>query len=1418
MKTKFEVIDAFSHRPALSSVALTALQAALDALYPQFHINPAKAAVTRSLPSGKSTTETLIDYLRQSFATGKTPRWKTGQNSLVADQGLLDAVAIDVNVEQLAVVVDGVALGLVGQLMQSVVDFWDRSTQNGSTPWKMLALALEQQAISSRETPVGANPVDFERQALDALESQLHEIQDILALGLGDFDEIERCVAKITDISPLLEDDRSAKVLRQLSHLDQLPAWLRNASAVDRLDYSRRLAALAVAGARAVGLSWNDDLPPILEYANTALQDRLLAEHPEAAGLILSDITVHIAKVVAAAVPSGGQVLSIGSVENLKMSVAAFALENLASLPNGTLTLSTRDGGPLPAWLTPDYLKHLVSEVDVGRRYPDLVRRYLIVDASQVARRQALFADQLRVQLPLKALEQKLRGQGNVTQAGYERVRALLQPSATTPSSSLRPLGFVAQRGAKPDVVGNMFVLGSLDPAVGPVVLYRPFEPVPLTEFATWSSLREAICQAGELQEAVLTWMSEHARQRYANGGFDQPHLIRFGHGSDFAPLETPAPAQMDVTPIDGDVFAALFSANARALADLAERESVSNAESRWTLIKQGGWLALDAVMPFISGSVGSALWLVQLMINVDQVLAAESRKAGPEGTEAWNELLLTISMILLHQGFTPRLALSRRPATLKRPPAQKASHPELAGTQTSDSPSVTASSSGATLLDFSWSSANHRLTQGQARALERMKVSPQPPLGAKSAEPETEGLYRLNHQLFVRLDTDLYQVVLTDEGVFVVNDQDPLSGGPRLRRIGQAWELDLSLGLRGGAPKRNLRQLAQENAATLKRVTEAKAVLEQRKNELYRKFVEWDLAFRTAPEQLPSDLISLAEADLNEVSAIVEQKKQLDLSLRPADRPADKTVAKELQGVCRRIAFFEGVLLETVYKVARTQMAQLQRVSEASVTPDNVADYLKLFDDLLVLQSQGVHWSGVREGLWRELRAVPKVGEGFWREGVLELQQSNLFSHLEWRINRLWSLLELSFGEDEILSGQDARELKGLRTDERLHAAFSSQAELEKPNDYTLSEQIGVLESSLREYDRGSLIAMCAHESAPEAVILVQFSRFLEDLSWISDRAEKRLSDLIRESAEPAELPFDYAPKLRQPRKRVFKTRAQRTLIGRLREGESDLPGAMVDVTDAMNDNVIGTYHLHENGEWVEVEVVGPARPAPRENIVALTELKRQAAAALERVEPDISSIRRQSARISEPEDMQDILVQRANKLSALAEKLAAHLTDTPPSESAVSAISTLISELRSGAARLVEEGRTVRVAMIKRLPPTAARLSYLAREREVNIARFDGRKNMSGARRNDFLQEYVIRDREQQVLWWAHFHYASEGAEPQAFVAAHLKMPEQRFIGYKALVKAAKDSSEVVTIYRSLIGKDTAQRLFPGIVPLVN
>lgn len=1252
----------------------------------------------------------------------------------------------------------------------------------------------------------------FDALAPVILERQLHAIARASDVAV-DFADLEHRLAAATDIAPYL-----LAPLVQAEHSDPLPDWLQAASATDRQDLSRRLIALASAQARAGGRRFNDDLPSLLAYAEQQLQRALLADHPQDTHVQIADLDVLIEHVVAVAIPSGGQVVATGTVEPVRMSVAEFALENLSAQPAGALRVVHRSGSPAPEWFSADYLRLLVCQVDIGRTYPALVARYLVTDPLEASRRQALYVDQLRTQLPLRALELKIRAGRQFDARAYALVGALMQdPAQRSPGlrdTTLRPLAFRATAGATPDHAANMFVIADRD-TKGPVVLYRPISQQPLTAFTSWEALRTAIVQPGELQDEVLTWMSDHARQRYANGGFNQPHIVRFGQGSEFAPLEIPPPAQWALDEVAGDPLIALFMADAAALVELADRNSTSNAESRWALVKRGGWLTLDSVMPFISGPLGNALWLVQLLTQAQGALSAGSGVQGSESGESLGNLLLTAAMLLLHVGLGDALASTRNnggPSGGGRTAAPaRARLVELlssADSKPEPQPAPPEPDRQKALLDFRWSRLDQALSDAQKASLALFRIVPEPALGEPSDAGITEGLYELHGNWYARVDDAVFQVLLDDQEVLVVDPNNPENIGPRLVRQGQRWCLDLRLRLRGGGPKRSARQLAAENAARLKRVTTEKIELLDRQTALYSRIVANDDRLDGLPIEQHPAVIAEMEADIRSVVEIVDRKNELDQQLRSADRSSDKSYAKDLQGVVRRICLLEGVLLSDMLILAKEDLARMHALS-TTVTAGNVEVYRALFEKTLLLQNTGVHWSSVREALWQRMRDVPKVGDELWRKEALELYNSRMFAHVEWRAARMWSSLELCFSVEVILDGSAAVSLKRLLNDGPLHAALTSQAELEKPNDYTHLEQISVLESSLREYDRASMVALAAFESEPETVVTAHFQRFIDDLSAISDRAEHRLSELIRESEEPADTPAEYVPRLAQTRKRVIKTRGQRTLIGRLREGQEPLLGEVVEVKAASGDRVIGSYHQHAEGEWVELEDQRP-RLTSRESIVPLADLMRRGRALLERVEPDIANAVRQSRRASEPEDMEDILCFKADKIGELAAKLQTAVEEPRPEEGDVQDLQVLLADLRACETRLREQGRTLRIEMIKRQPPTASRISYLDRQREVNIARFDGRKNMSGPRRNDFVQEYVIRDRDDIVLWWAHFHYATEDAPANAFTAAHLKLPEQRLMGYKAMLKAARDNKEVVSIYRSAIGREPAQRLF--------
>lgn len=1244
----------------------------------------------------------------------------------------------------------------------------------------------------------------FDGLTQSILENQFHAMQGFRSEASTGIEVLERYFEAITDVAGLFVAPLTPAVAQLTT--THLPDWLRNADDADRLVYSRSMAALGASQARTQGKAFDDGLPPILEFASRTLRKKMLEEHPGAKDLPLGEIELVIDKVTAVAAGSGGQVSTLGGVERVHMGLLDFALENLTGLPVGTTAVHRTTGQALPGWLTVNYLKQLIRAVDIGGVYPALLRKSLITDAAEAERRRLLFCDQLRIQLPLKALEQKLRGQGGVSDQGCRLVEALMSKASVAGHTIvLRPLAFIAQPHGRVDRVTNMFVIGSQETTRGPHLLYRPFSPTPLTEFSSWWALRAAIAETGELQQQVLLWLSDRARPVYANGGFDEPHIIHFGLGSEFAPLERPKPAVLCSEAVTGDPLSALFKANALALVELADRDSVSNVESRWANLKEGGWLLLNALLPILGDTLGNSLWLMQMFSSVGKVIALPAGADKATRSAALSDLLLNVALLVLRNGFSLR-GLTHRSSATQEVPAEAATQAiaplrDLNARQTE--------------LDFSWSSPLGRLSASERNRLNTFQVSINLSQEKMATSGIHAGLYVYQQRWYAAVGEQVFRVVASEDGFVVVNPADPSVTGPRLVRMGQGWGLDLRLRLRGGGPKQNARKLAEANAANAMRINEALAEQGRRADNLLRNTRTYLVQLTTAQGTLRELFIERYERDLTELLDVMKEHARLGQEHRPGDRPSEKEVAGELKAMARQICYFEELLLQDQRMMVNQGLAHMQTLADIeAIVPQNAEAYFELFRKLTALQTKGVRWAETREEVWSQLREVPKVGEAYWHDDVLEVYAKNHPSGLGWKSVHMFSTLELVFSRPEVMFSDDIRLLRTLRNDDTLHAAIASHVEIDKPNSYSLAECVAVVESALKEYDKASDIAAYVHSLDFAGKKGQYLEQFIAQMDGIRQAAMQRLTVLIKDSTEVSAAQPQYLPKASRPGKRVIKTRGNRTLVGSVRQGETELDGEVVDVTDALTSKVIQSWHQHADGDWVELVEAGPVRAAPA-NTSLLSELRQQARLLLERVEVSIINAWQQSKRANEPEDMEDILLQKADKLSGLATQMQSFSGDTTLSASVATQLATDLQNLTSAAARLRAQGREIRIAMIKAQPPTAGRISYLHQQGEINISSFDARKNMSGSRRDDFLQEFAIRDKDNRILWWAHFHYAAEDADAQAYTAGHLKLPGQRFLGYKALIRAAKANNEVVSIYRSSIGKDVARRLFLVLTP---
>lgn len=1222
------------------------------------------------------------------------------------------------------------------------------------------------------------------------------QIADILAVqGAMTYDlpALEHYLTAVTDIAAWLKPSVPSPAL-DVSHL---PAWLRDASSADKITYSRGLVALAGEQVKAQGKAFNDDLPPIMEFTRQALDREMRFDRHDDQPPAAKDIEVIIHKVVGAAIGSGGQVVTGGSIEPVSMPLVQFALQNLCGLPPGQLTVRLTNGQTVPTWLTPDYLKTLVARVDIGGTYPRRVQRYLIDDPEEASRRRLLFSDQLRIQLPLKALEQKLKEEGAVSAQGCRMVAALMEVdpmrrSLDVQSVVLRPLSFVRAPGSLADKVAGMFVIGPRDTSKGPHLLYRPFSREPLAEFSDWSALLQAISAPGDLQDEVLVWLSDAARPIYANGGFQEPHFLRFGLGSEFAPLERPAPATLGRDICPGDPVSELFDSTARTLVTLADRSSVSNAESRWQIFREGGWLVLNTVLPLFGGTVANTIWLVQLLMDFERFMHLPEGSDAQARMGAIAELLVTVSMLLIQQrgSVHPMAYRQFAPADVQgAAPRPAAEVREVALEQVQP------------VLDFSWTSPGNQLDAAQRATLQGFRLPSDfdlRPLAGHEVEP---GLYRTQDRVIARIGIDLYCVESDEDGYYIVDPLDTARRGPRISRGAAGWSMDLRLHLRGGGPKRRAKELIDLNAQNLSRVRDRRTELARRRDELYRKLQGYRSHLTSESEEVRALFLARHASDLQEALSTVRQRGLLAQELRPGDRPSEREQGTDLKTVSLQVRYLEGMILNDITAVARKAgMAVPGEAAQAPMGAEMVDAWLMLFNKLVGKQQSGVEWATVRESLWRQMRELPTAGDTFWRDDISEFEQAQLPSLLEWQFMEVFSCLELSLSRQDLLDPEAHRHLKALRIDKKLYEAVSSHAQLEKPNSYSLPERIGVLESALREYERAAASATFVWENNFLTQPNDYLERFLEHLQVIVDATRNRLTALVKENVDPPPAPVERLPRRERPRKKVIRTRDRRVLVADVTDVENTGPAA--EVRDVLSGQVSTTWHQHADGAWAQVESVTTARPsvAARPNI---SKMRQRATTLLAQANQVIANARRQATRAVEPEDIEDILAIRARHLTELADGIG----DVDGG--------VLISELRDTAARMIQEGRTLRIAMIKRQPPTAARISYLHHQSEIDIARIGPRINLSGVRRDDFMQEYSIRDKQHQLLWWAHFHYASEDAAPAAFTAAHLKLPGQRKMGYKSLIRAAKDNKAVVDIYRSAIGRDMAQRLFLALDP---
>ena len=693
----------------------------------------------------------------------------------------------------------------------------------------------------------------FDTQAALILNQQLENLGALQLPAYTNVAALQERYERVMDPAPLLLNVPASASL-PLSRLRAvLPDWLEHGTYAERIAYSRHLLELASVKKRTQGRSFLEGIDGLRTFAAKELQALMVADHPD--GPVYNTDALELTY----AVPVGD--MGSSYLEHVRMTLTDLALKNLSGKPKGRLTLSSHGNQTLASWLTPDYVESLVTRADIGATYPALLERLFFNDDEQSVEREHLFAQQLRVHLPMTALELAVRQQSGMTWQGYRWVAAVVKETAADRRVDdkdivIHALGFLRKPGAAPDYVADMFVIEEQSCTTGPVVLYRPqYLPV-LSQFSSREALMQAIASPGALQESTLTWLPDGARAVYANGGFQQPHYVRMGIGMEFDTLDIPAPATLAKCASDSEILQSLsrghlmqylFGSYARTLVTVADRQSVSNHESRWASIQEGAGLLFNTLLlPLLRGPAMLVGWMLQITSGLTHDIPA-LEGSDPQARElAWIDLLLNLGLVLIHAGANAGESATSRPlsenrqrpvalAPLRRPPQTPRTAPSRVRQGPVGQPSQPPGN-GNTLIDFNLSTAREASRARLFEQLLEIRVDwPKDPPAPMATGP-LKGLYRIGATWHASVRGRLFQVsVVPGFGeVFVVHPKYPDRPGIKLRSDGQGhWTLDEGLKLTGGGRKSRVAEARKANAERLialnNRKTEAELALAQR-------------------------------------------------------------------------------------------------------------------------------------------------------------------------------------------------------------------------------------------------------------------------------------------------------------------------------------------------------------------------------------------------------------------------------------------------------------------------------------------------------------------------------------------------------------------------------------------------------------
>jgi len=1251
----------------------------------------------------------------------------------------------------------------------------------------------------------------FDALACTLISLQIQVIGSLGGAGLQDqppAPTVARIVPSIEEMS-----DHQLSNIRQIHQ--QLPDWLTSATDSDTAAYSRYMIDLAQLHTHYHGETFQDGIPSIRDYARTQLHSHIRVPE-KGVRLNLDKVEVVIESPVL-----WGTFVIPGAVDITRRNLIDLALENLTGLPTGNATVhyNGKDNG-VPTWLTYRFLKDVIEDIDIGQNYPALVKQKLLDDPQQSRHRQQIYTRHLQVQLPLLALQMKIRGQGGIDERGYRYIAAVMHNEEQERKVDGQPivircLAFVPtlRPGHEQDVVANMFVIGPRHSDAGPCVLYRPLLEPTLMQFASRQNLLYAIKHDRTLRESVLAWLPDAQRFNYAQYVFPDTlpsawTVVR-ALVEPLTVLYMSGPVTLTNEEIGNDALATLFKANANAMVELATRQSVSNVQKRWATFRHAGWQIFSAALPFMGRTLGVAAWIWQIM---DDLQAAEEAVNKDDHSTAWTALVdvflnlgmaLTLHIALRHPRPRKQFDAARIEPESEQTTIETVSKPPVAEkkytcVQQPDIPDNQLPAKHEGAVHTRGALSHSRL--GLARTLDSFNVAKPDKLGEQNKTPGRHlNLYPLADRWFAPVGERWFEVIVDDnDSVIIIDSKSPLRTGPPLiGNLAGQWFVDIRLRLRGGGLRNRRRAVKVDQpariAALKSQLNAFDAVAASQQLDVLESKPALDATPGPSTDLQRTAFIDKVDRRLAAYDEAISQLKSLSII------DTVPTYQSNMSGYLKQQVQLTQIAMEQQVKSYKKALTASLPVLDAEVDIDykNQAKIAKTLSTQNLGIIRRLEFINDR---FNELKTLGDEGATIIRKTMRELPQLTLIElkSLEIGLGRY-----LCIDETQSQVPATVRERMGQIVDSAEINVESFSEIIERGNGASLDNRIEVLNSLVEQFSSADQRLLDLHADYPQHLLKPRLERFRLQISEFSQRAIHDLAYLLRE--KKAQQPKPGSSRAEPaPRRKVIKTRHHGLVMGEPREADSSL----VDVKAHMTGKVLATFHEKAPGVWVKRQKA-PSQPSAPVAVDLDTSIN-AGQALLDGEQAETRKYQGFSRKPwHAPQDIQDMFDDHAKALEKASNDIEEALTERNLTESDHASAASTKRQLNDAAQRLYRLGKKHYIDMIKHQAPTAERVDWLNSQGLIRIVKVISRRPLKGPKK-DYLDEYEIRDKENgTVLWYAHFHYETKDAALENFTKDHLKTREQQRLG-GAYQRTGPSDWDMIEIHRSSIGAQLAQSLF--------